>query len=129
MRMTEYPDRRVWDLNGYMIGGTVLGDRPEITIIPIKAEVKGELFIAIDAPLIIEGQDHQIVGVGFLSKRVDSLTVFRNGYLIIKRTDGIAVTVQKLEVGESWLVLGFGDLADMNMLCEAVDIPPWENPV
>src|SRR3979411_3322138 len=128
-RMIEYPDRRVWHLKDYEVETLILS----YTLImylhgPPNKQQSNDATIQIYGPFFFRHQKletefdpahPETLGpvLDILHKRVESLTVFRSGNLILSFENGDEITVEKRWDVETWESFGKGATLDIGMLC------------
>lgn len=135
--MREFDDRRIWAIGGHEVTRLCVDYRVTIEIwwrdeaspdnyVTIQI---GNSFVLHRGGAQIEVIPEQITTVApvlqILHRPVESLTVYRDGRLVLRMCDGDEIVVEKDAHFESWETHGTGELADVNMLCSPHDCPPW----
>ena len=130
--MTEYPDRRVWDLTDFTLDSLNFS----FQVILQMAGRGGSMIVIIGMPMTL----HTGSGIEFmdpeksttaanllslLHRNLATLTAFRDGTLVVTFEDGTEIRVTKHEQYESWETHGDGEVADIGMLCSGHDGSPW----
>ena len=144
-RMTEFPDRRVWNLAGFTLEQIRLGyqinlifsgpnERLPGSIMPPKQsnslwvdiETSFTLRTGSESILIIPEQVMTVSPIlPLLHQEIASLTAFRNSTLLLTFNDGSEIAVLKDDQYESWNTWGEGEVAGIGMLCSPHEGSPW----
>jgi hypothetical protein len=135
--MIEYSDRRMWELGGHEVTRLLIDYRFALQVWWLEDAVDHDLILTIGVPFRIrmEGRERLIdpevttslaSTLPVLHKRVETLTVFRDGRLVLRFCDGAEIEVEKHAQHESWEAEGSGRLSDVVMLCSPHDGPPWK---
>lgn len=136
-RITEFSDRRVWDLSG-----TILHIRLDyqVTLVlgmpMVKDEPQSTFTVVIEQPFTLRiGRDMIRISPGMvlsvvplltlLQEPLVSLTAYRDGKLLILFEEGAEIELQKDNQYESWNTFGEGEFAGVEMLCSGHDSSPW----
>jgi hypothetical protein len=144
-RLTEFPDRRVWNLTGFTLDQIRLGY--QVTLIFNGPEIRqpgsitlpgpcNSLRVAIETPFTLcTGSEtalivpEQVLSVHpilpLLHQPIASLTAFRIGRLLLTFEEGAEIEVQKDDQYESWATFGEGEIAGIEMLCSPHEGSPW----
>jgi hypothetical protein len=136
-RMTEYTDRRVWDLDGYEVTYLHIDYRFAFDCTRyVDGEADDSLCVIVETPFTLRtssGEEEHFNpsdaltlggALAILHKSITSLTAYRNGCLQIVFTDGMELLVTKNPQYESWEAHGGGEL-EIALLCSGHDGPPW----
>jgi hypothetical protein len=144
-RLTEFPDRRVWNLTGFTLEQirigyllTFLFSGPDLRLpgsrtFPVPPN---SLWVDIETPFTLRAGSHtdyivpvQVLTVHpvlrLLHQQIASLTAFRNSTLLLTFEDGSEIEVLQDEQYESWNTFGEGEVADIGMLGSGHEGPPW----
>jgi len=133
-RLTEFPDRRVWDLSGYTVYWLRLSYQvclhiarsPETIDPKTLLRHHGSVTVEIETPFTVRvgAQIDQVIPehaastfrvLPLLHQSAASLTAFRNGTLLLTFADGTEIEVPQDDKYESWHTWGDGELADIGM--------------
>ncbi|MBS0263833.1 MAG: hypothetical protein JSS02_17985 [Planctomycetes bacterium] len=135
--MQEFDDRRVWALDGHEITRLSLDYRFSIEIWwREEATHDNRVTVTISNRFVLHRLGQQIevnpeqpqtVGsaLSVLYQPVDSLTVYRDGRLVLRMLSGDEIVVEKDWNYESWEANGTGTLADIQMVCSPPERSPW----
>jgi hypothetical protein len=134
--MTEYPDRRVWDLNRHEVTYLHIDYRFAFDCWWNVGGVDNMLSVVVDTPFVlstgrkkIQCDPEDVPSVApalvILHKPVLSLTAHRDGVLEIEFADDMKLVVSKDSHYESWHAWGKGELEDLQVECTPHEGPPW----
>ncbi len=135
-RLTEFPDRRVWDLSGFTLDRICLDYQVRLLIANANSSVN--IIIETSLTLRVGARREQIDPehvlttaplLPLLHQPAASLAAFRDGRLRLKFEQGAEVEALKDEQYESWETHGDGELDDINMSVTPHEGPPWYEPV
>jgi hypothetical protein len=136
--MQEFDDRRVWALGGHEVTRLCLDYGFTIEIWwHEEASPDNSVTIRIGNRFVLHHRGDQIEvnpeqidtvapALTVLHQPVESLTVYRDGRLVLRMADGDEIIVDKDAHYESWEMHGTGNLADVEMLCSPHDGSPWD---
>jgi hypothetical protein len=134
--MTEYPDRRVWQLGGHEVTQLVIDYRFSLQIWWREDASDNDVTVTVGVPFVLrttdsvqaidpEATSSVALALSILHKPVESVIAYRNGRLRITFVDGFEIAVEKHPQYESWEAYGHGLLADLQLLCSPHEGPPW----
>jgi len=135
-KMTEYADRRVWNLEGHDVTYLHIDYRFAFDCWWLYNKTNNSLSVTIEAPFELRYLDQTVIcvpedvstvkeAISILHKPISFLTAFRDGRLLVTFSDGTELEVAKIPRYESWEAQGEGELADLALLCTAHEGPPW----
>ena len=136
-RMTEYSDRRVWDLKGLRAVQINIAFTFDIICLDTCSDDNdNEVFIRIEntftykSPNRItschpEDIDSIKEAISVLRFDLDDLTAFRDGRLQVRFIGGQDLQVKQHFQFESWEAHGRGKFRDLALLCSSQEGPPW----
>jgi hypothetical protein len=142
--LTEFPDRRVWDLSGYAVELIQLSYQVKLFMARSPGPIYPKTRLPYNHSVTVRIETAFTVRVGaridqiipekvlstvpvlpLLHQKVASLTAFRNGTLLLLFGDGTEMEVQKDDQYESWHTWGEGELADIGMDATGHAGSPW----
>jgi Family of unknown function (DUF6188) len=135
--MVEYPDRRVWRLDGHEVTRLLVDYAFTIVIWWRSQKSDNSVTIVLERPFILkrveqvkhftpEQKDTLGPALNILHQPIESLTAFCNGRLVLRFTDTSELITEKDDSYESWNTFGSGEFAQIGMLCSPHDGPPWK---
>ena len=143
-RLTEFPDRRVWDLSEYIVDRILLTYQVRLTLLrghetidpTTLLRTNSSLTVDIESPFTVRVGSHidrvipeQVLStvpvLPLLHQPVASLTAFRTGALLLTFADGTEIEVPIDEQYESWHTWGDGELAGIGMEGTSHEGSPW----
>jgi hypothetical protein len=135
-RLTEYTDRRVWDLGGHEVTYLHIDYRFAFDCWWCEDGEDTNLHVTIEQPFVLRTSDAEqqcipervatlCVALDILHKPVVTLAAYRDGRLLVTFVDGMELLVGKSWQYESWDAIGSGELADLALLCSPHQGPPW----
>ena len=135
--MLQYPDCRVWMLDGHEVT-RLLVDYAFTIEIWWNDDGKGDNNITItietlftlqrDGKIIkFEPEQKETLGPALmiLHRPIEFFTAFDNGRLIIRFTDNSEIVVEKNSWDEFWNTFGTGEFSQIGMLCSPHEGRPW----
>jgi len=133
-KMTEYADRRVWDLEGHEV--TYLHIDYRFAFDCWWAE-RNQVIVTIEAPFEVRYPEKSVIcqpddvdslkeAISILHRPLAFLGAFRDGRLLVVFSDGTEIHVAKNPHFDAWEVKGEGELADLALLCSPHSGPPWK---
>jgi hypothetical protein len=131
-KMTEYADRRVWNLRGLEVNLLQIAYCFDI----MCNDPGNDVFIQIETSFTLRYPNRTITcdpenidsikeAVSILRRPLADLTAFRDGSLIVTFLDGTELHVLKDPNFESWNAQGEGIFGDLALLCSPHEGPPW----
>lgn len=134
--IVEYPDRRVWRLDGHEVTQLIVNYAFTIVIWWRDQKSDNSVTIVLEQPFSVKRDDHTqdfdpeqtgtlCNALDILYQPVESLTAFRNGRLVLRFTDTSELISEKDDSYESWHIFGTGEYAQIGMLCSPHGGPPW----
>ena len=143
-RLTEFPNRRVWDLSGYTVYYIRLSYQVLLFIARSFGPIDSKTLQPYNNSVTVDIETVFTVRVGsrtdhvipeqvlstipvlpLLHQPVASLTAFRSGTLLLTFADDTELEVLKDDQYESWHTFGEGELADIGMECTGHEGSPW----
>ena len=132
-KMTEHADRRIWNLESYEVTYLHIDDRFAFDCL----HANNQLTVVIEIPFELRRTGQTILcnptdvnslkeAISILHKRLNSLTAFRDGRLLLTFLDGTEISVSRDPQCESWEVRGEGELENLAFLCSPHEGPPWK---
>jgi len=131
-RLTEFPDRRVWDLTGFTLSQICLHYQVTLLLCELGSSITviiGNTFTLRVGERLDQMDPEQAMTLGpilpLLHGSVATLTAFRSGQLLLSFDGGAEIEVPKDDQYESWQTFGDGELAEAGMLCSPHTGSPW----
>ena len=132
-RLTEFPDRRVWDLSSFTLDQICLDYRTTLLCVALDSSLTiiiGTSFIYRTGTRVEAMNPEHVLSVTLilplLHMQVKSLTAFRSGLLLLVFEDDTSIEVHKDQQYESWETSGTGEVANIGMLCSGHNSSPWD---
>jgi hypothetical protein len=131
-RLTEFPDRREWNLSGFTVDQICFDFRISL----VFAQPAGSVTITIGEPFKLrDGLKVEVIDpsdtlsgmslLPLLHEHVAYLIAFRSGRLLLQFQKGTEIEVPIDEGHEAWETFGDGETASIGMLCIPGGGVPW----
>ena len=130
-------ETKEWNLNGHLVTQLVFDYGFTIKVWWAESsDADNELFVVVEVPFVLQiGQseyeclpgepDSMAPALELLHKPAQSLVVNAAGKLEINFEPETHLIVERHAQFDSWQAIGQGELASIQLLCSAHDVPPW----